>query len=379
MSEKTLATLHAWLIEPMESDVAAMVERARRMEDVRHVAIMPDVHLANDVTVGTVMATSRLIYPQAVGGDIGCGMLALAFDVEARDVAQPAVAGKILAEMGRVIPGRRRHRAAALPLLGDIAEDRLSHPQLSAAAREDGRMQLGTLGGGNHFVELQSDEEDRLWLMIHSGSRNMGQLIRTHHLAQASAVGYGMKALDAESSAGQAYLNDVAWARRYAAANRLAMAREVAELLKISLRAQARWEMMIAADHNHVAREAHDGQELYVHRKGAMPADAGMVGVLPGSMGTLSFHVEGLGCPVALRSSAHGAGRRMSREVAKKSISRQQMQRQMEGVWFDYRRADLLRDESPKAYKDVRAVVRAQKELVKVVRTLNPVVSYKAV
>lgn len=237
---------------------------------------------------------------------------------------------------------------------------------------------MGTLGGGNHFVELQSDDDDgRLWLMIHSGSRAMGQAIREHHVSRAAAAGGGLRALDADTDAGRDYLNDVAWARRYADANRRAMAEAVARCVEAECRAPLLPETLVTCDHNHVAREEHFGHSLLVHRKGAMPAAAGAPGVLPGSMGTLSFHVQGRGCVESLRSSAHGAGRAHSREQARRRVTARDLCRQMGGVWFDYRIAESLRDEAPAAYKDVRAVLRAQHELVRVVRTLRPLLSYK--
>ncbi len=377
MSEKEMATLHTWLVDPMEPQVAAVVERIRRAPDVKHVAIMPDVHLAKEVTIGTVMATERLLYPQAVGGDIGCGMLAVALDARAEKLEDPAVAGRILNELGRAVPTMRRHRNAVAHWPEELEAGNLSQPSLVAAARDEGRLQLGTLGGGNHFVELQADEEGRLWLMIHSGSRSMGQEIWSHHMAKAEAVGSGLRVLDFEKPDGQAYAADMQWARRYADANRRAMAKSVESVAEEVMGCVLDWATLITVDHNHVVREAHFGRELWVHRKGAMPAALGAAGVLPGSMGTESFHVEGLGCAESLQSSAHGAGRKMSREQARKGVSDHALQRQMEGVWYDYRAARQLREEAPAAYKDIRAVLRAQGELVKVRRRLRPVVNYK--
>jgi tRNA-splicing ligase RtcB len=377
MNKENLATLHTWLVEPMEKEVSAVVERLRRAPDVKHVAIMPDVHLAKEVTVGTVMATERLLYPQAVGGDIGCGMLAVALDARADRLADPMLAGRILNTLGRTVPTMRRHRNAAARWPEELEAMRLSHPTLEAAARDEGRLQLGTLGGGNHFVELQTDEEGYLWLMIHSGSRSMGQLIWAHHMARTVAAGSGLRTLDWETDAGRAYVQDMEWARRYADENRRAMASAVARVAEEVLGNGLDWFSLIAVDHNHVVRESHFGQELWVHRKGAMPASLGAAGILPGSMGTLSYHVEGLGCAEALKSSAHGAGRKMSREVARRSVSGHAFERQMEGVWYDFRAAQQLREEAPAAYKDVRAVLRAQGELVKVWRVLRPVVSFK--
>src|SRR5262249_5497767 len=162
-----------------------------------------------------------LIYPQAVGGDIGCGMLAVAFDASAELLAKPAIAGQVLAGIREAIPATRRHRRATIAPPQSLHETTLSHPHLEAVRRDEGILQFATLGGGNHFIDLQADEQDQLWFMIHSGSRAMGQAIRAHHLARAKPVGSNLKALDATEDAGQAYLNDLEWARRYASASRL--------------------------------------------------------------------------------------------------------------------------------------------------------------
>ncbi len=176
---------------------------------------------------------------------------------------------------------------------------------------------------------------------------------------------------------GKEYLHDVLWARQFAAASRKAMAEETGKVLTRTLKCSISWETMIAIDHNHVALERHGERELWVHRKGAMSAQQGQPGVLPGSMGSPSFHVEGRGCEEALCSSAHGAGRALSRGAARSKFSDRDLRRQMEGVWYDYRLTGRLRDEAPAAYKDIRAVLKAQRELVKVVRTLRPVLNYK--
>jgi tRNA-splicing ligase RtcB len=259
----------------------------------------------------------------------------------------------------------------------ELANRPLSHASLEAMRRKEGEIEFATLGSGNHFFELQADEEDRLWLMVHSGSRALGQAIRDHHLARAMPVDGRLRALDAESDAGKEYLHDVLWARGFATASRKTMAEEAGKVLTRTLNCGISWETMIATDHNHVALERHGGRELWVHRKGAMSAQQGEPGVLPGSMGTLSFHVEGRGCEEALCSSAHGAGRALSRGAARSKFTDRDLQRQMEGIWYDYRLTGKLRDEAPAAYKDIRAVLKAQRELVKVIRTLRPVLNYK--
>ena len=371
------APVKAWLAAPMEDSAARAVERVRRAEDVAYVAVLPDVHLAADVCVGTATATRRLVYPGAVGGDIGCGMLAVAFDAEAQMLRAPAAAGALLRALGERIPPHRRARRNVMPMPADLARFDLSHPSLTATVRDEARLQLGTLGGGNHFVEMQADETGRLWLMIHSGSCAAGQAVKAHHLARATVRSASMMALDAGTDDGRAYLLDQEWARAYADANRRAMAGQVVEAVRelFSVRMdEATW---VACDHNHVRAEEHFGETLLVHRKGAMPADAGLAGVVPGSMGSLSYHVEGRGCAESLKSSAHGAGRLVSRAAARERFTRADLRRQMGPVWFDPRLTEALREESPKSYKDVRSVMRAQGELVKVVRTLTPVVVYK--
>jgi tRNA-splicing ligase RtcB len=379
MSEPSLPPIRTWLTAPMKHDMSEAVERLRRARDVQQIAVMPDVHLATDVCIGVVVATSRLIYPQAVGGDIGCGMLAVGFDVEAAALENPELAGCVLAELGRAVPTRRRNRRGTIAPPSDLTTAVLSHPRLEAMRRNEGLIEFATLGSGNHFVELQSDEDGRLWLMVHSGSRGIGPAIRDYHMAQGQDVGEGLRALDAASDQGVRYLDDAAWARRFADASRRAMAKEVGTVLENTLGARLCWETVITTDHNHVSLEHHGGRELWVHRKGAMPAGLGQAGVLPGSMGSASFHVEGRGHEPALCSSAHGAGRALSRTAARAKVTDREFRRQMEGVWYDFRLSEKLRDEAPAAYKDIKAVLRAQPDLVKVTRVLRPVLNYKGV
>lgn len=361
----------------MDTLVRRAIERARRADDVVRVAVMPDVHLATDVCVGTAMATTRLVYPAAVGGDIGCGMLAIACDAPADLLTDPRRAGAILRAIGERVPSRRRHRAVTLALPDDCAISDLTHAALIGEAKDEAKLQFGTLGGGNHFIELQVDADGRLWLMIHSGSRAMGQAVRSHHLARSTFRSGAMPTLDTDDDAGKAYLHDQEWARRYARGNRRAMAGCVADALREVSGVSLIDSTMIECDHNHVRRETHFGQTMLVHRKGAMPAEDGLAGVIPGSMGTSSVHVVGRGVAGSLRSSAHGAGRAMSRQVARERFNRTDLRHQMGSVWYDPRRANDLCEESPKAYKDLRAVLRAQHDLVAVVRTLRPLLVYK--
>lgn len=379
MNESSLAPMKTWLATPMDQDVSEAIERLRRAPDVQQIAVMPDVHLGNEVCIGVAVATSQLIYPQAVGGDIGCGMLAVALDVEATALSSPRGAGQILAGLGRAVPARRRNRNAVLPMPEPLANETLSHPSLDSTRRNEGVIEFASLGSGNHFIEVQADEEERLWLMLHSGSRVLGQAIHNHHLARAQPVDNRLRAIESNSEAGAEYLHDLSWARRFADASRRAMAEQVGDVLAEELGAHVCWDTVITTDHNHVSLECHDEREFWVHRKGAMSARLGELGVLPGSMGSPSFHVEGRGCEEALCSSAHGAGRALTRTAARSKVNERELSRQMKGIWFDYRLAGKLRDEAPSAYKDIWAVLRAQKELVKVTRTLRPVLNYKGV
>ena len=375
MTDPSLPPIKMWLTAPLGHEVAEALGRLQRAPDIRQIAVMPDVHLANDICVGVVLATSRLIYPQAVGGDIGCGMLAVATDFTAEPLRDPKAAGQILAGFTKEIPSRRRNRQAVIAQPQELDSVELSDARLESIRQGEGTLEFATLGSGNHFLELQADDENQLWLMIHSGSRALGQAIRDHHLAGAQVVDGRFRALDAESAEGTAYLHDLDWARRYAATSRRAMAAEAEKVVHHAIGARLLWETSITTDHNHVALEEHGAGKFWVHRKGAMVLKAGELGVLPGSMGTLSFHVEGRGCKEALNSSAHGAGRAMSRSEAARKVSRAELQRQMKSVWFDWRLADAIRDEAPSAYKDIRAVLKAQHELVKVRRTLRPLLN----
>lgn len=376
-NEPGLPPVTCWLAGSVESSALSAIARIRRAEDIVHMAVLPDVHRAADVCVGMAIATSRLIYPSAVGGDIGCGMLAVALDAGADLLTGASRAGQLLRALGESVPTRRHHRAQVCPWPEDLNPEELSHGMLKSVIKAEGVLQLGTLGGGNHFIEFQSDPDDRLWLMIHTGSRVIGQEIKQHHMAQATTRSAGLQALDLDRPAGQAYLADQGWARRYAHENRLALCRLVRQIMLDLFNVPMVDRSLFTCDHNHVQIEQHFGRQLLVHRKGVMPADCGMAGVMPGSMGTLSYHVTGLGCEQSLRSASHGAGRKWSRRQATERISRGDLKRQMAGTWYDPRLANELRCESPQAYKDIRAVLRAQQDLVKSVRDLRPLLVFK--
>jgi tRNA-splicing ligase RtcB len=368
--------IRRWLSGKLSPAVERGLERLGRAGDVRRVAVLPDVHLAEMVCVGVAVATSSRLYPEAVGGDIGCGMAALRFEGQATALLDDRIAARILAGLYAHVPGNR-HSEAQLPEM--LRSATLSDPRLEKIKGRDARVEFATLGRGNHFLELQSDEQGELWLMVHSGSRVMGPAILAHHLAKASLDPTGLRFLEADSPAGMAYQSDQVWALAYAQAARRSMAEAAASVVREVGGFSADPSSYFDCLHNHVRQETHEGAILWVHRKGALSAAAGEPGVIPGSMGTASFHVEGRGCAASLTSSSHGAGRVSSRADARRAVSVADLRRQMKGVWFDHRLASRLVEEAPAAYKDISDVMRAQRDLTRIVRRLRPLLSYKAV
>jgi len=365
------APLRCWIVAPVSDDVEQALQRLREAPDVRRVAVMPDVHLAEEVCVGTVVATATRIYPQAVGGDIGCGMSAIRVDASADLLSTERAAAAVLSGLGSTLP-TVRHTKDVFP--AELRSRPLSDGRLGRIRDRDGRVEFGTLGRGNHFFEFQRDEEGALWLMVHSGSRAMGPAIRDHHLGQ----GGRLLSIAADGDAGRAYLSDMAWAVSYAQASRRWMVDAVGRWLRSRFGVELVESTRIDCVHNLVRREVCGDEELWVHRKGAVSARAGEPGVIPGSMGSCSYHVEGRGCEEALCSSSHGAGRLHSRSAARRTIAPSEFQRQMSGVWFDHRLSDRLVEEAPGAYKDITRVMRAQRDLTRIVRKLSPLLSYKA-
>lgn len=378
MSENLPAPVRAWLTEPMPKDVGKAIERLSRADDVQRIAVMPDVHLSHRVCVGVAVATKSMIYPDAVGKDIGCGMAAIAFESEIGLLRDARRAAEMFKLLRKAVPVHRQaNREFALERAAELDPAQLTAEPLAKIATRDGAVQLGTLGRGNHFLEFQEDDEGRLWLMVHSGSRAMGQAISEWHLGLARQGALGLRYLDAATDAGQQYFRDMEWARRYARSSRQIMIQSASEVARKALGAQAIPDSYFDADHNHVCLETHQGQALWVHRKGAASARANELGIIPGSMGTESYHVEGRGAEETLCSSSHGAGRAMSRHEARQRITFGQFRNQTQDVWIDPRAAPALKEEAPAAYKDIRAVMRAQRDLTRIVRVLRPLLSYK--
>jgi tRNA-splicing ligase RtcB (3'-phosphate/5'-hydroxy nucleic acid ligase) len=357
-----------------------------------HVAAMPDVHAGIGATVGSVIATRRAIIPAAVGVDIGCGMIAVRTSLTANDFDEPRLK-RLYDQIARDVPvGRDQHREgralvdAARPFkrrLGRILE---KHPQLEKRfpRTQNWVCQLGTLGGGNHFIEVCLDEQSQVWLMLHSGSRGIGNAIGTYfiELARRDAERRELRLPDRDLAyfeEGAEHLDDyveaVSWAQDYAAANRNAMAELVLDAMRRHLPSFEITGEAVNCHHNYVERERHYGADVWVTRKGAIRARAGDLGIIPGSMGACSYIVRGKGSDESFHSCAHGAGRRMSRTQAQKSYTAQDVVEQTRGVVCRKDRGVV--DEIPGAYKPIDEVMANQTDLVETLHTLKQVICVK--
>jgi tRNA-splicing ligase RtcB len=353
--------------EALAPEVRTFVDRIAHSSDVVRIAVMPDVHLAGNACVGTVVATRTRIVPELLGSDLGCGVSAVELGMSAEPLRDRARATRILDALTQAIP-TRIDGANALP---DALAAPLSTARLTRVLETDARVELGTLGRGNHFLELQTDEDDGLWLMVHTGSRALGPAIQAHHARAARERIAGLGALVADSDDGRAYLADHDRAIEFARANRDRIARRALEVLGAT---PGVW---LDCHHDVVRSELHDGERVWVHRKGAVPAYEGAAVLIPGSMGTESVHAIGSGEPRALASSAHGAGRELTRTEARRRIDRHALDAEMGDVVYDSKLAARLVEEAPSAYKDLRHVLRAQRGLVRVTRRLRPLLVLK--
>ena len=357
-----------------------------------HVAAMPDVHLGIGATIGSVIATHKAIIPAAVGVDIGCGMVACRLSLTGNQLDEKALK-KVFDQISRDVPvGREQHSngralaGAAQPFAARLDAMTHKHPQLLKAVGRHSKWvnQMGTLGGGNHFIEVCLDESNRVWLMLHSGSRGIGNALASYFIALArrdmerTTIQLPDRDL-AYFEEGSAHFGDyveaVTWAQEYAMQNRREMVELVLAALKRHLPAFGVEGVVVNCHHNYVAKEHHFGADVWITRKGAIRARAGDLGIIPGSMGARSYIVRGKGEPESFDSCAHGAGRRMSRTAAAKQFSAADLARQTEGVIC--RKDKGVVDEIPGAYKDIDAVMANQTDLVDVVHTLKQVVCVK--
>lgn len=357
-----------------------MVEQANRLaklEDAFRVALMPDAHPGERAPNGCVLATYHRIYPEAIGRDIGCGVSAIRFDSQFDSIPQSLLLS-ILADLDRTVPSLKLPSSLAPKTLPDTCPaDQLSAPHLVRLANRDGLMQLGTLGRGNHFIELGLDQFNYLWALVHSGSRGMGQAITDWHLLSASPSRFA--SLEFASDHGQAYFSDLLWGMRYASENRLWMLNRLADSVDENLGATVVESSYIDSHHNFARNEMHFGRYLIVHRKSANSARCGEIGIIPGSMAAGSRIVVGRGNADSLHSSSHGAGRTMSRSEAFSKIRVKNFNARMGSIVFRREHATRLLDEAPEAYRCLNQVMKAQRDLVTTRDTLRTVLNYKSV
>ena len=382
MVKQAAPHLLAWG-NPEPATVEQAARTARLPFIAGHVALMPDAHVGLGATVGSVIPTDGAIIPAAVGVDIGCGMIATETSLTAADLPEtlepllPLIAERVPAGVGK------GHRT---PVAGDVFAG-LGTPatELTAKQRATAAVQFGTLGSGNHFVEVCLDERDVVWTVLHSGSRGVGNQLALKHIEGAKGLmrerfitleDPDLAYLVAGEPTFQAYIADMLWAQDYALGSRSAMAEGVLRSL-FEVVGHGSIARTINCHHNFTAREHHQGREVWVTRKGAIRARAGDEGVIPGSMGTRSFVVTGKGSTASFESCSHGAGRRMSRAKARKELTADSLTEAMSGKTWNANAAKTLVDEHPLAYKDVDEVMAAQADLVTVQHTLTQVLNYK--
>ncbi|GAA0374716.1 RtcB family protein [Microbispora corallina] len=383
MPKQVAHNLLSWASEIDEGAVEQAARTARLPFVAGHVALMPDAHVGIGATVGSVIPTENAIIPAAVGVDIGCGMVATETTLTAADLPDtldalmPLVERRIPAGVGRGHEDRAADRA--------LAELGRPHTALTPKQEKTVAVQFGTLGSGNHFVEVCLDERDHVWTVLHSGSRGIGNQLATAHITGAKKLMkrqlIGLEDPDLAylvqgTPEFTAYVEDMLWSQRYAMASRARMDRALVDALFRVAGGGARVRT-INCHHNFTQRETHLGRELWITRKGAIKADVGDEGVIPGSMGTRSYIVRGLGNPASYASSSHGAGRRMSRGRAKRELSAASLAEAMRGRTWNADRAAFLVDEHPEAYKPIDQVMDDQKDLVEVRHTLRQVFNYK--
>ena len=383
--------VHLWTpVQEVESSALDQLKNIAALPwAFHHVAVMPDVHFGKGATVGSVVAMKDAVAPAAVGVDIGCGMAAVKTNLVADKVERRVRALRTAIE--EAIPvGFGAHEE---PAIDRIEDDELPHrvralmarfDQLSTKVQSlDGKAwrQVGTLGGGNHFIELCLDTDGNVWLMLHSGSRNVGKELAEIHIAEARKLAHNRELPDRDLAvflAGTpemaAYRRDLFWAQEYALLNREVMLALYQGVIR-DFWPGAQFEWPIMCHHNYVAEEVHFGEQVLVTRKGAIRAGAGDLGIIPGSMGTKSYIVRGLGNPEAFESASHGAGRRMSRGKAKQKFTLADLAAQTAGV--ECRKDSGVIDEIPGAYKSIDQVMENQRDLVEVVAELKQVLCVK--
>lgn len=348
----------------------------------KHIALMPDSHVGYGMPIGSILASTDVVVPNAVGVDIGCGMCAQKTSIQNITTEELKL---VMSETRKKIPvGKASHRMSqGEDKMPELKED------LTIVNREYNRAlkQVGTLGGGNHFVEFQSDEEGFLWVMIHSGSRNLGYSVAKHYNVLAKELNrkwyssvpeeWGLAYLPLNSEEGKAYMAEMNYCIAFALANRKLMMQRAMECLSVVM-GEFEKEDMINKSHNFADWENHFGENVLVHRKGATRARLGELGMIPGSQGTSSYIVKGLGNSNSFESCSHGAGRQLGRKAARRLLDIEKEKKRLDemGVLHAIRNTNDL-DEAPGAYKDIKEVMDNQKDLIEIVTELKPLAVLK--
>jgi tRNA-splicing ligase RtcB len=367
-----------WARKIADDTVRQLQRMASEPYVVDFVAAMADAHVANGVAVGTVFATEHTVVPRALGGDLGCGMSAIKTNIDASSISRKTLE-EIVGAFGRAIPtGSATHRGRGVDVSETLMCSRLSTRALEHTREAIGKRHLGTLGGGNHFLELDRDADRNLWILVHSGSRGLGAAVAAHHAEVARFVGDSQLAgLDTREEHGAAYLEDLSRALTFARANRRALARRALEIMTDVFHETVEYLDEVDIHHNFVAKESWFGRDLIVHRKGAVSVPEGARALVPGSMGTASYVVEGLGCPAAFGSCSHGAGRVMSRSDARRKIKPKALAEAMRRIVYPEKLSKQLVEEAPTAYRDITEVLEDQEDLVKRQVRLEPIAVLK--
>ncbi|GAP40776.1 RNA-splicing ligase RtcB, repairs tRNA damage [Flexilinea flocculi] len=356
-----------------------VLKQARNLANLqyayKHIAIMPDAHVGYGMPIGGVMATREVIVPNAVGVDIGCGMTAVKSDI--REIPETDLR-RLVIEFKNVIPLGFTHHKEKQSWEGF---QRAPDIEIIQKELDNAKYQLGTLGGGNHFIEIQQGDDGFIWIMIHSGSRNFGLKTATdfHQKAVKFCEKYhqdipdrDLSFLPLDSKEGMNYFTAMNYALEFSRANRKLMMERIIQIIGKSHFP----EEMIHVQHNYASKEIHFGREVIVHRKGAIKAAAGMTGIIPGSMGTRSYITEGLGNAESFLSSSHGAGRRLGRREAIRHLNLDEEQKKMGGIIGKPQKQSEL-EEAPGAYKPIDVVMANQTDLVRILTTLQPLANIK--
>ena len=376
----------SWASELDELTTEQAARTARLPILAGHLALMPDAHYGMGATIGSVLATETAVIPSAVGVDIGCGMAARRLDLRVDKLPDAGLDGWV-DRMRRDVPAGLGNWHGTT---SDEALAWMTANQPPPTLKKPGRAaeQLGTLGSGNHFVELASDEENALWILLHSGSRGGGNKLATLHTGVAKRLheGLGTELEDPElawlqqgSEEFDAYIRDLGWAQAYARENRRQLLAATHRTLERTLGRDIADTDEVNCHHNYTQLEEHDGRWLWITRKGAIHAGVGARGLIPGSMGQQSYLVVGLGNEASYASSSHGAGRRMSRGQARRTLSVEAFEQQMAGRSWQASDAQALLDEAPDAYKPIDVVMRDQADLVRIEHAFTALANYKGV